>query len=478
MNVAELRRSIVPALLSGTRRADLGVEKLGVEGLRADAPKALLKALCFCGQALRFERAEAPDHFALETWPKDERPIVPSALRSLMVRLLSGGKCSEDSMLALARALDRHKLRPHPFDLPRMDGFVKSYAERLGTTAQYWAQREAPPERQRGYFDADELNEQNWTQAPPARRARFLDELRGRDAATARGLLESVWAQEPVDARLRLLAVMQTGLSVDDRPFLEGLSKDRAPRVKSLAQSLLARLPGEQGENPALKACLGRIQKSQGGLLKKRLVLKLELPATIKEHNASRWIQEQFADVSLAELADGLGSAEADLVAAAEKDEHLLFALALMATRALRFDLLAKIVGGPLPEAWGRMSQCASDDMEFTRDEDRERWAEVVVRPAKWMPEGDFSAWNWLHKRMEGPLPAQLMKEILNSKAWTDQLKSEHPPAAAQVQAFCALCAAEMRGRLREQIEPLEMERKEKGLELLEILERLESVAQ
>src|SRR5262249_35766420 len=141
---------------------------------------------------------------------------------------------------ALARAFDRLRLRPHPFDLPLIDAFVRSNADKLGSTAQHWANRQKPESGTQSYFDPELLDESNWTQATISRRVAYLEQRRRDDAHAARALVESSWPQEEAEARFRLLQVFQTGLSMADQPFLNTLEKDRAPRVRALAAKFLA----------------------------------------------------------------------------------------------------------------------------------------------------------------------------------------------------------------------------------------------
>lgn len=196
------------------------------------------------------------------------------------------------------------------------------------------------------------MTQETWTEAPLRKRAEFLRDLRRLNPEAARHLLEKSWAAENPDGRVQLLSTLQIGLGADDKPFLESIQKGRAPRVRKLAQRLIGALSGKGAENPAIAACMERIQKSKTGLLKKRVALKLELPATVKEHETNRWIQELFAKVTLDEFARACEVAEAELVEAAEEDNNLLFALALLASREGRFALLGSIAE-EIPDAWG-----------------------------------------------------------------------------------------------------------------------------
>lgn len=467
MNARELKTRMAPVLLSGARRESL--PKL--DSLDGDDPRAPLAALSLTGQALRFENPPPPAQFAVETWPNDSRPIIANRLRTLIVRLLTTAKSSNESALALAWTFERHKLRPHPFDLPKIDVFVRGHAQYLGVFAQHWAQRDTPAERQSNYFDADQVNESNWTDAPVARRVKLLEEVRTRDAAAGRALLETVWASESADARVRLIPVLQTGLSEDDEQFLQSAVKDRAPRVRGVAQRLLARLAGKADGNPALAACLERIQKSKTGLLKKRAALKLELPATVKEHTVNRWVQEQFADVMLDEFAFALEIPVSDLAAASKEDSNLLFGLSLMATREKQFKVLSDVVD-QLPDAWGRMAEVGFDDVSFVHSQERERWVESTIRPRDWMPQLAVPVLGWLLRRIGEPLPFDLMREMIGSKWWREQIEAN--PGPEWVQCICALCPMNLRNTLREQLEPLDAARKDAGLLLLEILDKLE----
>jgi hypothetical protein len=115
------------------------------------------------------------------------------------------------------------------------------------------------------------------------------------------------------------------------------------------------------------------------------------------------------------------------------------------------------------------------DDLQVGFDETA-AWANALVKPKKWLPDVPFPAWSWLHRQLEGPLPGGIMREVLASKAWTEQLDIDKKGGAELVQVICALCPRELRGTVRGQLEPLEADRRDKGWMLLDILDELETL--
>jgi hypothetical protein len=472
-----LRSQVIPAFLAGTSRQPLRLQG-ELAALAADDPAgAALKALSLAGQALRFERPPAPPSFAVEEPVPDHRPILPNHLRRALLRLLGNKRPSDDLALALAWAFGRFKVRPHPFDLPRIDAFVRAHAEHLGPAAQQWAaQQTDSPAEPRGYFDGDDLDETNWTKSTPARRARFIADLRRKDAAAARALVEPVFAQESADDRVRLLTALETGLSPADQPFFESLAKDRAPRVRSLAQRLLARITGHSGDHPALAACLERIRRSTTGLLRKRTALALELPATVKEHEAKGWIRSTFSEVSCEELARALQLTETEMIDAAEKDANLSLAFAIMATQDRRFDLLEQLTAAQLADAWEQLSLCGPLDLEVMTAGERQRWAAILIRPCGAKPPAQQFAWSWLHRALEGPAPDLLVESVLRSPGWLYKLLEEGKAGAEWLELLAAICPPSPRPRLRSLLGMLDPSLTLTALPLLDIVETIEKV--
>jgi hypothetical protein len=469
MNSISLHAKVLPSLLGGTSRHPLPSELIHPS---SPSSEGTLEMLCLMGQALRFERPSTPESFIVEPEIKDERKIIADGLRRPLIRLLTAKNATEHPARALARAFDRLRLRPHPFDLPLIDAFVRSNAEKLGPTAQHWADRQKPEADTRSYFDPELLDESNWTQPTLSRRAAYLEQRRRDDADAARALVESTWAEEEADARFRLLQVFQTRLSKSDQTFLSTLEKDRAPRVRALAARFLARL-GAGSENPALGACLERIKQSQSGLLRKRTRLQIELPANVKDQAASRWILQTFADVSFGELAGAFKVTEKELIAAAAKDEPLLLALALIATNERRLDLLELVVAN-LPNAWERMFEAGLDTLGTMTEAERPRWEEIVVHPYRKDVPTTYSLWDWLHRITDAEAPASVMSIALPAKLLTKVPEHERG-SAPWVEMIAAICPASQRQELREQLTKFDQSQTVTPLALLEILDGMEN---
>jgi hypothetical protein len=233
MSTHAFKAIVLPALLVGTSRQPIDFSRLSDCAISPGDPKSGLKALALTGQALRFERPAPPSDYAAIPMRNPSRRNVPEALRPMLVRVF-GDRYSvfHNLALAMALALEARWLQPHPFDFPRMEGFLRAHAERLGMDVRPWIDRDKKGDEKRGYFDVEVLNDDNWHDATPSRRQRYIGDRRRQDANAARALVEAVWSNQGAELRFNLLQSLRAGLSSADIPFLEGLAKDRAPRVR------------------------------------------------------------------------------------------------------------------------------------------------------------------------------------------------------------------------------------------------------
>jgi hypothetical protein len=157
----------------------------------------------------------------------------------------------------------------------------------------------------------ESLGEKSWDDFGPASRASALARLRRTDPDAARALLESRIAGEPAESRLRLVQSLAEGLCGDDVPLLQALLGDRAPKVKALAASLLARLghSGGGADDSAELAAFFSIRSK--GLLRRTQML---VPNPLKTPAQGHRRQELLTRVDYPAFAAALGVAPEALI--------------------------------------------------------------------------------------------------------------------------------------------------------------------
>ena len=472
MSVLDWKARAMSSLLTGTSRQPLPAEAAGIT-LRQDAS---LQVLSLLGQALRFVPPEPPAHYEIETWPLDTRTLLPDSVRRPLIRLLAGRSETEHPALAIAAAFDDLRLRPHPFDLSRLEAFVRSHADQLGTTTQQWAR---PKQDTAGYDDDEVIDEQNWAQAPAKQRAAYLEQARRTDPAAALALLQAAWPNDTADTHVRLLACLQPTLAATDLVFLGNLSRDRAPRVRSLAARMLRQL-GAGAENPALKSILTRINRHKSGILRERLALSISLPALVKDQAAFGWLREQFSEVSFVELSSALALDEFDLIRAAARyqdegnPQRLLVALALVAIADRRLDLFEFIVRKHLHNAWELLFQTGLYSLGHMPRSERLRWANALVAPYGQKLPTSLLLWSWLHRLLSAPGPEGLIDTILKTR-WLEELGDLEKQGPHWLEVIVALCPPGHYADLRIRLAMAERLASNTALALLDILMEMEN---
>jgi hypothetical protein len=471
---------VLPALLAGTSRQPIDVSQWLEGAFPAGETKAGLKALALTGQAMRFQRPSPPSDYAAISARRPSRRLLPEALRPMLVRHFGEGKSAtpphDELALAIALTLERRRLQPHPFDFPRLDGFLHAHAERLGPDACAWVDRDKAVEEKRSYFDIELLDDGNWREATPARRQFYIAHRRRQDAEAARALVEAVWPSEGADLRFRLLQALRPGLSVADQPFLEGLDKDRAPRVRELAARHLSRLPGAAGQNLALKAVLERIVSGKRGVLKRRATLTLELPATVTGESWRNWIAQSFAEVELDELARALGLQPVELIAASARDPRLSATLAILAFRQSDVALARQAYEAiDEPSPW--LDSSLFQSMETVEPQARREMAEFVAR--KGLIAGTLApvVLPPLFRALGGPLSDGLMEKMLGAPLWSQWCAAPDIHRRAIFAPIAAMCPPAMRSALRQALASIDPAQIAPIPQILDILDAIERVS-
>ncbi len=268
-----------------------------------------LRLLALTGQYLGLCVAPAPASAltAVPDIPPLALPILSGSLAGLARRCLKGLK-EGGGQRDLVQLLAARGHAIHPADwMPSRhdDGVPDVYAPWRD-----WAERRAG-QAEPAQDAHEDLTEANWSDWWPAARRIALARIRARDPARATALLAAKAASEGAETRLRLIECLIAGLSEADAAFLESLSADRAPKIKALAASLLARLGRGSGTGEDAAELAGFFELQTKGLLRRTRVLAAR-PVKTQAQRSRR--DALFAQVDFGGFAEALGVPAEDLV--------------------------------------------------------------------------------------------------------------------------------------------------------------------
>jgi Family of unknown function (DUF5691) len=263
----------------------------------------------------------------------DPRPILPPDARRALNRLAGSVEKSlaGNVLPAALRRIAAAGCRPHPFDLPELARHIKADAENLGVAERAYLAliaSDADEDAARGLF-FDRITAENWITFPKTQRRTFVAGMRRDDPAAGRALIESVWKTEPAPVRAALLEALAVGLGLDDKPFLERLTTDRADSVRQAAQRLLARMPGTEGFAPRAAEAAKCFTRKAGGIGRVLAALAggggtltFAPPGGLLTYVQ---VDQLFSGLSLNALAEAAGVTPAEIVAALPAFEvHIL----------------------------------------------------------------------------------------------------------------------------------------------------------
>ncbi|WP_294329804.1 DUF5691 domain-containing protein [uncultured Sphingomonas sp.] len=274
--------------------------------LGAEAGEAELRLLALSGHVLGGLTIPEPigEVRPLADIPVLARPPLPDPLRPRARRLLRQLR-DASARRPLLDFLDSRGWTLHPGDwMPRPSENVPG----VYAPWQDWATASGPPSSA-----PDLLNDENWEDFGPAARHAAFVALRRRDPAQAHALLAGKIAGETPDHRVRLLETLGTGLSDADRPLLEQLSGDRAPRVKALAAALLARLGhGAGGDDDAAELAAFFAVQTKGLLRRTRVIVPQVLKTPAQKHRRAALLEAVPFDI----FAQALGLSSPELIQA------------------------------------------------------------------------------------------------------------------------------------------------------------------
>jgi hypothetical protein len=193
------------------------------------------------GQLPARDTAPAPEPCAGE-----ELPRLSERAGSLLLRLL-GGDFPELLPECLRRCAGARQL-PFPEALPALltTGLARAELRAdilpvLGRRGR-WLAAQNPDWAWAIGATADD--ETIWHVGGGGARLLFLQRLRRTNPARARELLTSTWKDETPEDRAGFISILETGLTLEDEPFLEAALEDKRKEVRRNAAALLAQTPG------------------------------------------------------------------------------------------------------------------------------------------------------------------------------------------------------------------------------------------
>lgn len=296
------------------------------DALGSDAQEAELRLLALSGQFLgTLALAEPSGDLRMRAdLPRLSLPPVADPLRPLARRLLRP-MADQASRRDLLDFLAARGWALHPGDwMPGQNDDVPAvyapWQDWIATSVQ---------------TTADPLVDtiESWDLLGPAGRRAAFAAMRRQDAAQASAFLADKIGAETSEMRLRLLEIVAAGLFEGDVPLLEGLAADRAPRVRALAASLLARLGHGQTDGDDVAELAGFFSVHTKGLLRRTRVIVVQPLKTPAQRNRRTAL---MGSTGFDAFASALGLTSGDLIAAWPWQEERAadHALAEMAARS------------------------------------------------------------------------------------------------------------------------------------------------
>jgi hypothetical protein len=371
--------------------------------------------------------------------------------------------------------MGENRLRVHPFDLAVLDPFVEAYAADLGAEAMAYAQRNVKIENKRSYFAPESVSDETWMLGNRAEKAKYIAKRRSEDPEAALRLVEVVWQDQDVESRVRLVGALRVGVSIRDKDFFASLVKDRSPRIRDVARSVLVRLPDYSGDDGHLQSVKDRVVLKEVGLpMMRRKEMRLELPTSVGRYGASDWVLERFGKIGVEEFAASFSMPIADIVKAASADEHMTQAILVMAAFSGDARTAGFIVNDVQKDEGSAFFSIAPTHFEHLTDDERTALAENVVRPENW---SDFPAQSMerTHDLVGGSASDRFMDRFLDSTAWRHLRTRAGDRWGDGLARLAVICPPSRRALLRNRFKDLDPNWVGRAILFLEIIEHLES---
>jgi hypothetical protein len=246
-------RAIISSSLLGTERSPLGrLENTALESARVALENrgSAAQLLGVAMLALNMTRAggEATTNLiTVATAKSDTRAEIPEVVKNRLDDLLNSRKDLIPEWLELIQQKNWRLPHSHLATMLTQAQHTTTLREGVRATLDargQWLAAQNPDWKWAvGEVNNAETALETWETGAKTARVFALRSIRTEKPAEARALLEQVWKSEVAEERKAFLAELETNISSADEAFFETCLEDRSKEVRSIAATLLARLP-------------------------------------------------------------------------------------------------------------------------------------------------------------------------------------------------------------------------------------------
>ena len=350
--------------------------------------------------------------------PPDQRPLLPDSLRPALFRVIGKTQAGSVAWETLCRSVHRHLnlagFRLHPFDLCRLEKFLKVITVKAGSYEQWYLQS---LESQQPKQPAEEITWDNWQVSGKAEQIGFLRHQRTLNAEATRLAIEHDFGSASATLRQLYVEALEVGLNAGDQAFLASLATDRSGKVIEAANKLLARIPGTD-------AAIEKQMEIKARITTQLLTQKFTL-AKQKGKKTSELLQELYAlteHIAIDEIAKALEITLEELPRKIDHELALSFAKAAAFSQnyGMALLLLPKEEEKILLKQANTITGWFKDSAHPIKRQFIE-WLVPLIANAEQLTSADLLA---IYELIEQPLPDNIAAILLNSKAFASACKN------------------------------------------------------
>jgi hypothetical protein len=270
-NVAEAEEALQPAL-----------QRIGDNG-QIDQEERFLQMIALAFNYRQSGASLQPDEkVSIEVASSEEKPYCPAAALYLLSEIIDAessglleiwlNACADKCFIVAPDFI------PPLFDIASANKKLQSIITKCCGKRGEWLINFNPDWK----FSTSESDEEIWHTGLAEQRRQVFVEMRIKDAAKARELLEATWDKEDANTKALFLGVFGHGVSERDITFLDKLKTEKSKKVRELAFALLKMIPASSVVREYMQVLQQALQikkeKALLGFVSKN-VLQIQLPA-------------------------------------------------------------------------------------------------------------------------------------------------------------------------------------------------------